>query len=177
MENLRHLHLPFFDANECKEIISYIESKQFFLRKNYKQRYDHQFHNEKDSVFENQSTSLYQRYNFFKDNQKYISRLKKILEENFPDLNYPLFIQSWGNIYEKNQGIPWHTHSFIDDIQTSGITSNIFIGGDENIGITYAFHDKNIPKYNYINVKNKKGYIQFVSNEIYHMVSPILYLF
>ena len=172
MENLRHLHLPFFDVNECEEIISYIDEKQIILQKKYGEKYKHRFSIEKNSVYENLSTTLYQRYNFFKDNPKYISRLKKILEENFPDLNYPLFIQSWGNIYEKNQGIPWHTHSFINGTQTLGITSNIFIGGDENIGTTYAFPDGRIPKFNYMNVKNKIGYIQFVSNEIHHMVSP-----
>ena len=172
MENLRHLHLPFFDANECEEIISYIDEKQIFLQKTYGEKYKDRFSVEEDSILKNHSTNLYQRYNFFKDNPKYISRLKKILEENFPNLNYPLSIQSWGNIYEKNQGISWHTHSFIENIQTLGITSNIFIGGDENIGTTYAFPDGRSPRFNYVNVKNKIGYIQFVPSDIYHMVSP-----
>ena len=168
MENLRHLHLPFFDANECKEVISYIDEKQIFLEK----KYDQTFSEQKDSVLENLSTKLYQRYNFFHDNPKYIPRLKKILLKNFPELKYPLLVQCWGNCYKKNQGIRWHTHSLFKDIQGYGLTSNIFIDGDESIGITYALHDENIPRYKYVNVKNKKGYIQFVSNETFHMVSP-----
>ena len=175
-----HLHLPFFDANECKEIISYIEEKQIFLQKKYDSNLVRT--NEVDavtnaaqrsSIFENLSTRLHEKYNFFNDNPKYIPRLKKILLKNYPQLKYPLFVQCWGNFYQKGQGISWHTHSiFGDSVQNSGLTSNIFIGGDEDIGITYAFHDEDIPKYNYINVKNKTGYIQFVSNKTYHMVSP-----
>ena len=168
MENLRHLHLPFFNENECKEIISYIDEKQIFLQKKYEQR----FFKEKNSVYENLSTILYKKYNFFNDNPKYIPRLEKILIENYPKLKYPLFVQCWGNFYRKNQGISWHNHTFFDNASTTGLTSNIFIGGDEDIGITYAIHDENIPKYNYVNVKNKIGHIQFASNKTYHMVSP-----
>ena len=83
---MTYLHLPFFDANECKEIISYIEEKQSFLKKKYDSSLVRT--NEVDavtnaaqgsSIFENLSTNLYESYNFFNDNPKYIPRLKKIL--------------------------------------------------------------------------------------------------
>jgi len=163
------VHLPFFSESECLEIIDYIDKKEIYLKEHYENEKNNVSNT--NSVFENLSTNLYYKYNFFKDNPQYIPRLQKILSDKFPRLKYPLIIQSWGNVYKKNQGIFWHDHSYTSSIKISGLTSNIFIGGDENIGITYAFpHDK-IPKYNYVNVKNKLGHIQFVENSIKHMVS------
>ena len=173
MENIIELtHLPFFDEHECLEIIQYIEEKENYLKQNLKDELDKKYRNIDDtSTYANYTTGLYNSYNFFKDNPKYIPRLKKFLKNKFPQLNYPLLIQSWGNFYKKNQNIKWHTHSVYSPYQpTKGLTANIFIGGDENLGITYAFPYINLPRYKYHHEKNKLGYMQLVDNSIYHMV-------
>ena len=184
MENIIELiHLPFFDEHECLEIIQYIEEKENYLKENLKDEFDklNQLHqkeyqilygkNDDTSTYMNYTTGMYNSYNFFKDNPKYISRLKKILKNKFPRLNYPLSIQSWGNFYKKNQNIEWHTHSIYGSYHLSkGLTANIFVGGDENLGITYAFPYKDCPRYKYHHEKNKLGHIQLVDNSIYHMV-------
>ena len=173
MENLIELtHLPFFDEHECLEIIQYIEEKENYLKQNLKDELDKKYRNIDDtSTYANYTTGLYNSYNFFKDNPKYISRLKKILKNKFPELNYPLIVQSWGNFYEKNQNIKWHTHQLYDIRKpTKGLTANIFVGGDENLGVTYAFPYINCPRYKYHHEKNKLGHIQLVDNSIYHMV-------
>ena len=79
-------------------------------------------------------------------------------------------VQSWVNFYKKNQHIKWHKHSRYSPHALKGLTANIFVGGDENLGVTYAFPHRNYPKYNYHNVKNKLGHIQIVDSSIYHMV-------
>ena len=172
MENIIALtHVPFFDEHECLEIIQYIEEKENYLKQNLKDELDKKYRNFDDtSTFTNYTTGLYESYNFFKDNPKYISRLKKFLKNKFPELNYPLIVQSWGNIYKKNQNIKWHTHSVYQHQSTKGLTANIFIGGDENLGITYAFPYGNLPRYKYHHEKNKLGHMQLVDNNIYHMV-------
>ena len=182
MNNFEHYHLPFFDENECLEIVKYIQNKDIYLKENCKDIFDKSPKYSEDqfigsSTFENYTTNLYYAYNFFKDNPKYLPRLRKLLAKKFPNLTYPLIVQSWGNIYHKNQGIDWHTHHLIDhrilNYRTlNGITSNIFVGGHEDIGITYAFPVFNKPRYKYVNIKNRLGYIQFVNNSVYHMVRP-----
>ena len=173
MENIIKLtHLPFFDEYECLEIIQYIEEKENYLKQNLKDEFDKMYRkNDDTSTFTNYTTGMYSSYNFFLDNPKYISRLKNILKNNFPRLNYPLLVQSWGNFYKKNQSIKWHTHSvYHAHPHSKGLTVNIFIGGDENLGITYAFPYVNRPRYKYHHEKNKLGHMQLVDNSIYHMV-------
>jgi len=183
MENLIGLtHLPFFKEHECLEIIQYIEEKENYLKQNFKDEFDelnqihqkdYQMHygeNDDTSTYMNYTTGMYDSYNFFKDNPKYIPRLKKFLKNKFPHLNYPLIVQSWGNFYKKNQNIKWHDHSIHPSFYLKGLTANIFIGGDENLGITYAFPYTNCPRYKYHHEKNKLGHIQLVDNTIYHMV-------
>ena len=187
MENLIELtHLPFFDEHECLEIIQYIEEKENYFKQNSTDKFDKHFKKNDEleniqhyPVLENDikygkdrnyTTLLNHSYNFFKDNPKYIPRLKKFLKNKFPELNYPLFVQSWGNFYKKNQNIKWHKHSDHPNQPTKGLTANFFIGGDENLGVTYAFPYKDCPRYKYHHEKNKLGHIQLVDNTIYHMV-------
>ena len=174
MENLIELiHLPFFNEQECLEIIQYIEEKENYLKQNLKDEFDKKYRkNDDTSTYTNYTTGMYSSYNFFKDNPKYISRLKRILKNNYHKLNYPLVVQSWVNFYKKNQDIKWHKHSRYSSHYSKGLTANIFVGGDENLGVTYAFPYINYPKYNYHNVKNKLGQIQIVDSSIYHMVKP-----
>lgn len=171
MENLVELiHLPFFDEHECLEIIQYIEEKENYLKQNLKDKFEKRCGKEDDtSTYANYTTGLHDSYNFFKDNPKYFSRLKKILKNKFPRLNYPLLVQSWVNFYEKNQKIEWHRHSIFPQ-PTKGLTANIFVGGDENLGVTYAFPYLNSPRYKFHHEKNKLGHMQLVENSTYHMV-------
>jgi len=164
------LHLPFFTKNECEEIVNYIERKEKFFKE------DEQSQKLLEGAVTygntSNSTRLHSKYNFFLENKKYIPRLKKILEKNFPNLNYPLAVQSWCNLYAKGQGINWHTHRLFGNFDfPNSFTSNVFVGGREDIGITYALHHEgDIPRYKYVNVKNKLGHIQFVKSNIHHMV-------
>ena len=183
MEDIIELtNLPFFNEHECLEIIKYIEEKENYLKQNLKDEFDkrnkiHQKHqqmlygkNDETSSYMNHTTRLHNYYNFFEDNPKYISRLEKILKNKFPRLNYPLIVQSWANFYKKNQNIKWHKHSRYPSHNLKGLTLNIIIGGDENLGITYAFPYKDRPRYKYHHEKNKLGHIQIVDSNIYHMV-------
>lgn len=161
------IHVPFFSKEECLECIEYAHNKEIEL-KNFKDFKDtHEYG--KNRV----TTNLYKQYNFFNDNPKYIPRLKKIIHTNIGNkIEYPLIVQSWINIYRTNEDIKWHRHTIDSNIMNSinGYTSNIFVGGDENIGLTYAIHDEENPRYYYKNIKNKLGHMMIFPNHIFHMV-------
>jgi len=159
------IHVPFFSSDECKECIDYINKKEKYLKK---LSIKHEETYGKNRI----TTNLYNHYNFFIDNKKYIIRLEEKINSIFKSCNdYPMFVQSWVNIYKKNEEISWHWHTCGDSFKEySGYTANIFLGGDENIGLTYAIHDKNFPRYHYRNIKNKLGYMLIIPNNIWHMV-------
>tara|TARA_A100001201_G_scaffold116762_1_gene100369 strand:- start:228 stop:863 length:636 start_codon:yes stop_codon:yes gene_type:complete len=156
------IHVPFLSSEECQQCIEYLKHKEKYLKTidvDYEPPYKEN----------NICTRLHSEYNFFLDNPQYIKRLEEFTSK-FLGPKRPLAVQSWGNIYEKNQGIEWHHHNIIKDFWFAGYTANIFLGGDENIGLTYAIHCKNEPKYQYKHVKNKLGYIMMMRNNVYHMV-------
>lgn len=157
------IHIPFFSKDECNKCIEYAHQKEKDLKKL----------NIPDNCKygENRiTTNLHNEYNFFIDNPQYIKRLQNKINFLFKSENYPLFIQSWVNIYRKNDKIDWHQHNITSEIYTAGYTANIFIGGNENIGLTYAIHAKEYPKYYYRHIKNKLGYMMIFPNTMYHMV-------
>ena len=120
LNNLSVLQIPFFDESECKEIIKYADEKEkYFIEKNL---------DVEVPIFytKNQVTSAnYTKYNFFKDNPKYIERLLQMLKEVLPWLTYPISLQSWVNIYRTGEGIGWHNHNGLDE---HSYTANIFLG-------------------------------------------------
>lgn len=163
MKSINPIHIPFFSPEECENCINYFKEKEKYLKT---------LPIGNENTHKNRiTTNLHQYYNFFIDNPKYISRLEEKMYMIFEcEKDYPIFIQAWANIYMQNEKIEWHTHSFLEDAHCDGYTANIFLGGDENIGLTYAVHDKNIPRYYYKNIKNKLGYMIVMPNNIWHMV-------
>ena len=156
------IHVPFFSSKECCDCIEYAHKKEKELKKlNIKYKPTHG----EGKI----TTNLYNEYNFFNDNPQYVKKLKKIIQPIFNAVDYPLFFQSWVNIYRKNDNIQWHKHNF-SDAYTFGFTANIFLGGNPDIGLTYAIHDEKLPRYHYKHIKNKLGYVMIFPNHIFHMV-------
>lgn len=162
MDDTEVLEFEFFTEEECTKLIEYCHKKEeeFIKIKNIT----------KNSFGGRITTEFYDHYNFFVDNQDYISRLKKILLENFPDLKYPLFVQSWVNIYRKGEGIGWHQHYLLENIHLKAITANVFLGGNINTGVTYLLFDPTIQSSKPVKFKNKIGNIHFVDSTVWHMV-------
>ena len=159
------IHVPFLSSKECCDCIEYAHKKEEELKKlniDYEPKYG-------KSII---TTNLHNQYNFFNDNPQYVEKLKKIIKPIFNVIDYPLFVQSWINIYRKSDDIPWHNHNISKPPKPSifGYTANIFLGGNEDIGLTYAIHNQKIPRYQYKHIKNKLGYIMIFPNHMYHMV-------
>ena len=158
------IHSPFLSSKECCDCIEYAHKKEEELKKlniEYKSTYG------KNKI----TTNLYTQYNFFNDNPQHLKKLEKIIYPLFNNIEYyPITIQSWVNIYRKNDNIQWHTHNATNQIPSFGYTANIFLCGNEDIGLTYAIHDKKMPRYHYKHIKNKLGHIMIFPNHIYHMV-------
>ena len=107
----------FFSSEECEKI------KQYAYEKEKKIRYDlkNVFHHFTEEKYNNSiTTNNYNHYNFFGDHPHYADRLVSLLTQNDAPLEWPILVQSWINIYRKNDGIGWHTH------YGSGLSSNIF---------------------------------------------------
>lgn len=158
------IEIPFFTNDECEKCIIYSDEKEKLLKRK----------NQTDSLesfYPDITTQCYNDYNFFKDNPQYIERLKNKIDLVFgQNIEYPLIITSWVNIYRKGSGIGWHIHNSVHNTYIKGYTANIFLGGDENIGLSYAVHDESNPRYRYKNMKNKIGSMIIMPNTTYHMV-------
>jgi len=149
---------PFFTESECEEIVKYIDKKKNYLLDNKKQ-----YEEIGDSSY-NQSqitTSNYNNYNFFLDNPKYIDRFLKTLNSFLPELEYPIAVQSWVNVYEKGDGIGIHNHS---GMNLHSFAANIFIDGPTKPGITY------IDISGSATLENIKGEMQLFNCSLYHEV-------
>ena len=163
------IEFSFLSKSECEECIKYAHRKEDEIQKNKKiiskkRQLDY-------SIYPDVTTENYNDYNFFKENPKYIPRLREKINFIFEsNIEYPLFVQSWINIYRENKGINWHTHSILPNMHIKGYTANIFLGGNEDIGFTYAIHDKGKPRYRYKNIKNKIGHMIIIPNTMFHMV-------
>jgi hypothetical protein len=108
-------------------------------------------------------TGRYSVYNFMYDlpGDIIIPKLNKIFIED--KLNFPISIQSWSNIFRKNEGIKKHAHSTYP--KDNFICANLFIYGDENIGTTFIINGKQI------NYKNNVGEIMFFPCNLEHYVN------
>jgi len=152
------LSFPFFNEDECKDIINYTRKKRTELR------------NVESSGWEttytsNQiTTANYYRYNFFKDNPQYINRLLKCFKDKLPWLEYPLSLQSWVNLYEMNEGIGWHNHFGLDQ---HSYTANIFIGGPTKPGVYYTE-----PGSGEILIENTIGTMILSNCSLFHTAPP-----
>jgi len=161
------LHLPFFTKEECEECIEYAHKKENELKLKPLNISEAQ----KYVYGEKRITTLHHNdYNFLIDNKKYIKKFKKLIHSVFENkIKYPVFVQSWINIYRENEEIKWHQHKIVSEISCKSFTANIFLSGDESVGLTYAVHDENFPRYRYKKIKNKLGYIMIMPYDLYHM--------
>lgn len=111
------------------------------------------------------TTNNHYKYNFFASHPTLSDRFASLLSYTYKHLEWPILVQSWVNIYRKNQGIQWHNHN---GHSSFSLSANIFIDGDESPGITYQQFNKDP-----FTVKNKKGEIHIFPCELYHMVPPV----
>lgn len=163
----------FFTKIECNEVIKYCLAKEKILKEDPGNLED--LKNIKTYQCDNDQicTILYHRYNFFRDNIKYIDILKRILKKNLPYLKYPVSVQSWVNIYRNGQGIDWHDHANNTKLITkaSSFAANIFIDGPTDPGIIYAIPHEYMPKYKFEKLKNVQGQIHLFPDNLKHKVS------
>jgi hypothetical protein len=116
-----------------------------------------------EGTSDNSLTGRYSVYNFMYDlpGDIIIPKLKEIFIKD--KLNFPINIQSWANIFRKNEGIKKHAHS--NDPKDNFICANLFIYGDETIGTTFIINEK------HINYKNNIGEIMFFPCNLEHYVN------
>lgn len=154
------LELPFFTEEEADNLLPFCYDIEKTLIdqgfENYKE------HNALGSVV---TTNNYFRYNFFKEHPVYADRFADFCFQTNPNLEWPIMVQSWINIYKKGQGINWHNHQ---GMMGKSFSANIFLSGETKPGIVYKpFNEKAILR------ENKKGFIHVFPCELFHMVPPI----
>ena len=151
MKNNDILQIQFLNKIECDQVIEYSNDMEKYL-----------LENETDN-FSRITTKYFYKYNFFRDNPQYIDRFLKIIKKELPELKFPIAVQSWVNIYRKNEGIEAHNHS---GYPLYSYSANIFLGGPTNPGITY-FEPKNS-----ITIPNVMGELQIFNCGHWHEVVP-----
>ncbi len=125
------LSCKFFSEEECQQVIQYIENKKKFLQdKKYSNIGKSEIYNSDSQI----TTTLFDKYNFFYDNPQYIDRFVDYISQIIPNLEFPIAVQSWVNMYEKGDGIKPHNHH---GLTFHSFSANIFIGGPTDPGITY----------------------------------------
>lgn len=153
------INVPFFTSEECDEIKDYaLQIEQGLIDDGFA---DHKEHGSYDNVL----TSNYFRYNFFAHHPHYAERLAQCLHYVMPDQNleWPIAVQAWCNVYRNGEGIDWHNHS---GTMGKSYTANIFIDGPTAPGITYkAFNKKSGV------IENQKGHMHIIPCELFHKVS------
>ena len=155
-----HLELPFFSQEECNEIKTYAYNIERELTE---QGFD--TYKSERSVTDAITTNNFFRYNFFQAFPQYADRFADFLSQTNPNLDWPIVVQSWVNVYRKGQGIDWHNHT---GTIGKSFTANIFISGPTKPGITYKeFNQKAYT------VENKVGYIHMIPCELYHSVPAV----
>ena len=157
----------FLDENECREICKYAEYKKQHLIKTLPKYFEPTFNNLTNK--KNQlTTAFHNQYNFFIDNPSYIKKFVLVLKKNISNIEWPVVVQSWVNIYEKGEGIGKHQHRPATILghpkATKVYASNIFIGGNNNVGVNYII-EGDIKKY-----KNELGQIHLFDGSIEHYV-------
>ena len=152
---------PFFTSKECDEIKQYAYKKE----KELKESTPAEVYNK--SI----TTNNYSQYNFFDDHPVYAERLVSLLKKSDAPLTWPIMVQSWVNIYRKDDGIGWHKH------RGDALSFNIFIDGDTEPGPSYvlAGEDGGLDKYDIQikNFSNKKGCMQIFPSSTYHKVDRV----
>lgn len=153
------VELQFLTEDECDNIKEFFHWKENeLINEGFK---DFRIHSSYDNVL----TSNYFRYNFFHYFPELSDRLVDMLMQVFkPDeLEWPIAVQAWCNIYRKDQGIDWHNHQ---GIMGKSWTANVFIDGPEDSGILYKHFGEKAKT-----IQNKKGFIHILPCDLYHMVS------
>ena len=154
------IEVPFLSDEECNTIRDFFHWKEEeLIRDGYG---DHK----ENVVFKNILTSNYFRYNFFHYFPDLADRLAEMLNATMHpnNLEWPLAVQAWCNVYRTGDGIDWHNHQ---GIMGQSFTANIFIDGPTAPGLYYKpFNEKATV------LENKKGYIQILPCELYHKVPP-----
>ncbi len=148
----------FFTNEECDEIKRYAYRKEGELINK-----GHQKRHSGSSIV----TEIYYQ-NFFKDHPTYADRLANFLTQTNKELEWPILVQSWTNIYRKGQGIKLHNHK---GIMGKSFAANIFIDGPTKPGTTYLVENGN--ELEEITIENQKGYIQMFPCAVYHKVNPV----
>jgi len=155
-----HLELPFFSQEECDEIKTYAYNIERELTE---QGFD--TYKSERSVTDAITTNNFFRYNFFQAFPQHADRFADFLSQTNPNLDWPVVVQGWVNIYRKGQGIEWHNHT---GTIGKSFTANIFISGPTTPGISYKeFNQKAYT------AENKVGYIHMIPCELYHMVPKV----
>jgi len=150
----------FFSESECQDLVRYCDNKEAELQKYHDQMLDGATDNGKIPV----TQRYHSLYNFFAENPEHVPRLLAGLRETLPELEYPIAVQSWVNIYRKGQGIMWHTHGGKNGYSFS---ANIFLAGQTAPGIYYSVN----PEDTY-NVENEVGAMHLFPHSLNHMVPP-----
>lgn len=154
------LELPFFSEKECDDLLPWCHNvEKSLIEQGFKD------HKEHDSLGDVVTTNNYFRYNFFREHPGYADRFADFLFQVNKDLEWPVVVQSWVNIYHKGQGIDWHNHQ---GLMGKSFSANIFLDGPTEPGIIY----KPFREDEYVR-KNKKGFIHMFPCELYHMVPPV----
>jgi len=159
-------HSNFFTEEECIQVCKYADDKRNEMLESYSdiEPSFRLLNNSKSQV----TTGFYNSYSFFLDNPLYIKRLFSLIKNEFSDIEWPIVVQSWVNIYHKGEGIGKHTHSPITipfhKSAKKVYAANIFVGGNENLGINYVIDGQ------VTNEKNKLGEIQFFDGNVEHYV-------
>lgn len=154
------LELPFLTEEECDSIKEFFYWKeQELISQGFEDYFDHK-------AYDNVLSSNYFRYNFFHYFPELADRLVDLLcvAVNPANLQWPIAVQAWCNIYRTGQGIDWHNHR---GTMGSSWTANIFIDGPTTPGITYKPFNEKTKLY-----ENKRGYIHIIPCELFHKVPP-----
>lgn len=151
------ISVPFFSQDECKEIAAWGYQLENSLIENNLQDY-----NKSPAVIQSITTANYQHYNFFSFFPAFADRFADCLTQLKIELEWPIIVQSWINIYRKNQGIDWHTHL---GRMGRSFSANIFIAGENTPTVIYKpFNTKSVKADNII------GQLHIFPCELFHMV-------
>ena len=151
----------FFTISECDKIKEYAYTKEDeLIKEGHRDNYEGGF----DSI----TTNNYFRYNFLRDHPIYASRFVDFLRQTRDDLEWPIAVQSWVNIYRRGDGIQWHNHK---GNMGRSFAANIFIDGPTKSGTIYL--KETGYEINELTLENKRGYIQIFPTAILHKVDPV----
>lgn len=152
------LDVPFLTEEECDQIKSFAyKLEEDLIKDGFGEHQEH-------VAYDNVLTSNYFRYNVIHYFPHLADKLADCLNQIMhpQNLEWPIAVQAWCNIYRKGQGIEWHNH--MGQMGRSW-TANIFIDGPEDSHVVYKeFNAKAV------NMINKKGHMHLLPCELFHMV-------